>query len=111
MVYLCPGLVTIQVPFHDARFADCSFRVGGYDFGVDSGTLASPGTSVPLLFSDRILGNNLNHTSPGGTRTSFGRGRTGIFHLVRISPLVGIDILLAADPHGGLSVLPVPLAD
>ena len=102
MLCLCLGHVGTLVPHPDAYFVDCSYHVNGSDFGVDCGISTSLGTSVLLLFFDCILGNNLDHTGPGGSRPSFGRRCIGIFPLVRIGPLVKIDILLATNPCGAL---------
>ena len=81
------------------------------DRGSDCGTPTGLDTSVPHLFSNRILGSNVDCTGLLGTRPFFECHRTGIFHRVLINPPVGTNLLLASDLLGVIFVLPVLLAD
>ena len=81
------------------------------DRGSDCGTPPSPNTSVPHLFSDHIVGSNVDRTGLLGTRSFFERHHTGIFCMVLINPSIGTDLLLAFDLLRVLFVLPMLLAD
>ena len=100
---MCLGVTRTLVSCPDAHFADCSYPVGGFDFGVDCGTPANPGTFGPLLSSGRSRESNLDHTDLVGIR---------LFSTRRcIGPPLGADRPLAVDLHRALFVLLVLLAD
>ena len=98
---LYPSRTLVSCP--DAHFADCSYPVGGFDFGVDCGAPVGPGTSILLPSFGRSQETNLDHTDRVGIHPFSGPRR--------IVPPVITHLPLVADLRGARSVLMVLLVD